>query len=317
MALACLAGHALRPIQQRPADVGGAALVLPVRDRRRTDGRTTSARPTTCPGFDGDPSRRDYHLPGFELQPDLAPGRLDDRRRLLERIESTRPTSSRGTLFSRHAATAYAMLERPAFRQALDLRTVPESHRERYGFTKFGQSLLLARRLVEVGIPLVTVNWDDDSKLDKVSPHWDTHHDNFGRLRDLLCPLFDRAFSAFLADLAARGLLDETLVVALGEFGRTPKIGQFTQNNMTQKTGRDHWPHAFTALLAGGGVRGGQVYGATTRNGGYVHDRPVTPADLAATLLTGLGIDPRQHYHDQFQQIEQPLCEGTPLTDLG
>src|SRR5438105_2884863 len=127
-----------------------------------------------------------------------------------------------------------------------------------------GQSLLLARRLVEAGVSLITVNWQDETKIDGVNTCWDTHQNNFAKLKDLLCPLFDQAFPAFVEDLHARGLLDTTLVVALGEFGRTPKLGQFTQSSNTQKSGRDHWPHGFTALLAGGGVRGGQVYGAST-----------------------------------------------------
>ena len=117
---------------------------------------------------------------------------------------------------------------------------------------------------------LVTVNWQDETKIDGVNTCWDTHQNNFAKLKDLLCPLFDQAFPAFIEDLHQRGLLETTLVVAVGEFGRTPKLGQFTQSTNTQKTGRDHWPHAFTALLAGGGVRGGQVYGATTSDGGYV-----------------------------------------------
>ena len=119
--------------------------------------------------------------------------------------------------------------------------------------------------------------------------------------------------STFLADLDERGLLESTLVVALGEFGRSPKIGLVTQNGMTKKTGRDHWPHAFTALVAGGGVHGGQAFGATTRNGGYVADSPVTPADLAATIFQHLGIDPGTRYHDHFLQTRQPLTTGRPV----
>ena len=115
---------------------------------------------------------------------------------------------------------------------------------------------------------------------------------------------------------ADRGLLETTLVVATGEFGRTPKIGQIVQNGMTEKTGRDHWPHAFTVLLAGGGVRGGQVYGATDANGGYVKDKPVSPADLSATIFWHLGIDASQSYFDEFQRIEQQICEGRPIRDL-
>ena len=105
--------------------------------------------------------------------------------------------------------------------------------------------------------------------------------------------------------------------MAVGEFGRTPKLGQFSQSTNTQKTGRDHWPHAFTALLAGGGVRGGQVYGATTSDGGYVKDSPVTPADLTATVLHHLGIDHKQRYVDEFQHLENRLSEGRPVLGLG
>src|SRR5207248_8510832 len=146
---------------------------------------------------------------------------------------------------------------------------------------------------------------------------WDTHQDNFAKLKDLLCPVFDRAFSGFVADLHERGLLETTLVVALGEFGRTPKMGQFSQSSNTKKSGRDHWPHAFTALLAGGGVRGGQVYGATTRDGGFVSDKPVTPADLTATVLHHLGVDVAQQYQDEFQRLRHRLSAGKPVRDLG
>ncbi|MBC8115989.1 MAG: DUF1501 domain-containing protein, partial [Candidatus Saccharimonas sp.] len=200
---------------------------------------------------------------------------------------------------------------------AFDLHRESDSLRDRYGRTKFGQSLLAARRLVEAGVSLITVNWDDDSRFDKVSPHWDTHHQNFPKLRDGLCPPFDQSFSMFLEDLAARGLLDSTLVVACGEFGRSPRIGLITQNGMTEKTGRDHWPHAFTVLLAGGGVRGGQVYGATSSTGGFVADNPVTPADLSATILFHLGIDIHREYDDQFQRVPQRLGEGLPIRGLG
>src|SRR6185369_8517193 len=188
--------------------------------------------------------------------------------------------------------------------------------RERYGRTAVGQSLLLARRLVEAGVSLVTVNWDDDTKIDGVNTCWDTHQGNFAKLKDLLCPIFDRVFPAFINDLAERGLLETTLVVAVGEFGRTPKLGEFTQSANTKKSGRDHWPHAFTALVAGGGVRGGQVYGATTRTGGYVADKPVTPGDLTATVLHHLGIDHTLVYESEFQKLRHRLSDGEPIRDL-
>jgi uncharacterized protein (DUF1501 family) len=239
---------------------------------------------------------------------------------LLRRLESVAegPTSSAttGSAFRDHYATALSMINNAQAARAFELCHEPQPVRDHYGPSKFAQSLLLARRLVEAGIALVTVNWDDESRTDHVSPFWDTHHHNFPALRDRLAPRFDRAFAAFLDDMDDRGLLDSTLVVVTGEFGRTPRIGQRVQNAMTEKTGRDHWPHAFTVLLAGGGVRGGQVYGATNPIGAYVKDDPVTPADLAATILYHLGIDFRREYWDEFQQIPRRLSEGAPLSGL-
>jgi uncharacterized protein (DUF1501 family) len=239
-------------------------------------------------------------------------GRLRRRRRLLGRL----PARAGGHDFDRQRESVYGLLENQAS-TILDLRREPAAVRERYGLTTVGQSLLLARRLVEAGVSLVSVNWQDETKIDGVNTCWDTHQDNFAKLRDLLCPLFDRAFPAFIEDLAERGLLETTLVVAVGEFGRTPRLGQFTQSSNTRRTGRDHWPHAFTALLAGGGVRGGQVYGSTTSDGGFVRDRPVTPADLTATVLYHLGIDHRQVYEDEFQRLRRRLSDGAPVRDLG
>jgi uncharacterized protein (DUF1501 family) len=218
--------------------------------------------------------------------------------------------------FERHHERAYTLLENRAG-ELLDLDREPPSQRERYGSTMVGQSLLMARRLVEAGVPLVTVNWQDDTKIDGVNTCWDTHQDNFAKLTKLLCPMFDQAFTAFIADLDQRGLLETTLVVAVGEFGRTPYLGQFSQSNNTRKTGRDHWPSAFTALLAGGGVGGGQTYGETDRHAAFVKDKPVSPADLAATVFHHLGIDPRSTYTDELQKLQHRLSDGQPLLDLG
>jgi uncharacterized protein (DUF1501 family) len=168
---------------------------------------------------------------------------------------------------------------------------------------------------VEAGVPLVTVNWHDETVIDGANTCWDTHQDNFQKLKTLLCPMLDQAFPTFLEDLHDRGLLETTLVVAVGEFGRTPKLGQFTQSSNTRPTGRDHWPHAFTALVAGGGVRGGQVYGATNATAGYVVDKPVSPADLTATILSHLGVDLRKEYDDEFQRIRRRLSEGRVISD--
>jgi uncharacterized protein (DUF1501 family) len=263
----------------------------------------------------GDVARDDFALEGLSAQDDVSRDRLADRLTLLDRLQP----DPGGTATEAHDLNRRVAAELIGSRagEALDLRREPPAVREAYGRTAVGQSLLLARRLVEAGVSLFTVNWHDETTVDGVNTCWDTHQGNFAKLRTLLCPLFDRAFPAFVEDLHRRGLLETTLVVAVGEFGRTPRLGQFTQSSNTRKTGRDHWPHAFTAILAGGGVRGGQVYGATTRDGGYVADRPVTPADLTATVLHHLGIDPALDYLDDFQHLRNRLSDGQPVRGLG
>jgi hypothetical protein len=269
----------------------------------------------------GDPSAAGWTVPGLKLPEVVSLERFAARRKLLGELDRFASAIDRSALTSdelrRNYTAAFDTVERSQSTRAFELDEEPQAVRERYGLTRFGQSLLLARRLIEDGVSLITVNWDDGSRTDKVSPFWDTHHQNFKKLAHGLCPLFDQAYSAFVEDLHTRGLLDTTLVVATGEFGRTPRIGTVTQNGMTEKTGRDHWPHAFTVLLAGGGVRGGQVYGATNKTGGYVADRAVSPADLTATMLQHLGVDPSLHYYDHFQRVEQRICEGNPIAGLG
>ncbi len=269
----------------------------------------------------GDPRDEQFRVPGIRLAEDMPVDRVVARRELLRQLEASLPASleAEPTVehFARHVDTAFSLLGDERASTAFEIGRERPQVRQRYGDTKFGQSLVLARRLVEAGVSLVTVNWDDETRSDKVSPFWDTHNHNFTALKNRLAPRFDQSFSALLEDLDQRGLLETTLVVVTGEFGRTPKIGQIVQNGMTEKTGRDHWPHAFTVLLAGGGVRGGHVYGATDKNGAFVHDRPVTPADLAATILHHLGIDFSRQYHDQFQQIPQRLSTGQVIKDLG
>ena len=258
-----------------------------------------------------------FRLEGLAIQDDMPWERLSSRRDLLATIEAHRANQSAKVIssFAHQKQQAYSLLENRVY-SVLDVTQETAHTRDQYGSSAVGQSLLMARRLVEAGIPLVTVNWEDETKTDNINTCWDTHQANFPKLKNLLCPIFDQAFPAFINDLADRGLLETTLVVAVGEFGRTPRIGQFTQSANTDSGGRDHWPNAFTALLAGGGVRGGQVYGSTTSNGGYVVSQPVTPADMIATIMHHLGIDTSIEYDDEFQRMRRRLCEGEPVTDL-
>lgn len=189
-----------------------------------------------------------------------------------------------------HRRRAFELLASPASREAFNLAREPQAVRDRYGASQLGQSCLLARRLVEAGVPMVTV-------YSAGNRDWDTHGRNFFHLRETLLPPTDQAVAALLEDLAGRGMLDETLVVWMGDMGRTPRI-----NNAA---GRDHWSFCYSILLAGGGVRGGQVFGSSDRSAAYPSTNPVSPADVAATIYHCLGIDPRAHVTDQ---------QGRPLT---
>ena len=198
-------------------------------------------------------------------------------------------------------ARAFDLLTSPAVRQAFSLESEPVELRERFGHTPFGQGCLLARRLVERGAGLVTVNWERDDAF------WDTHANNFTDLRNKLLPNFDRGLSALLTDLRERGLLDETLVVVLGEFGRTPQINK--------NAGRDHWAPCNSVVLAGAGIQAGTVYGASDRIAAYPAQHPVRPEDLAATLYHLLGIDSRQLIHDA-EGRPHTLSAGEPVWPL-
>jgi hypothetical protein len=186
-------------------------------------------------------------------------------------------------------------------RKACELDREAPQARDRYGRNSFGQACLLARRLIEAGVSLVTVNWARDDA------YWDTHKDNFQDLKDKLLPPFDLGFSALIEDLEQRGLLDETLVVCLGEFGRTPKINA--------AAGRDHWASCFSVLFAGGGIRGGQVYGMSDRLAAYPTDGAVTPSVLAATIFSALGVDPHLEIRDRVGRPYR-ISTGEPLAQL-
>lgn len=212
-------------------------------------------------------------------------------------LQSTRTTQE----FGAYQQKAYELLTSSDAREAFELSHEKAELRDRYGRTPFGQALLLARRLVERRVGLITVNWARDDAF------WDTHASNFKSLKESLLPPFDLGFSALLEDLSVRGLLEETLVVCLSEFGRTPKING--------QAGRDHWAACNSVILAGGGIRGGQVYGASDHHAAYPTTTPVSPADLSATIYHALGIDVRREIRDQFGR-PTGLSYGQPLLQL-
>jgi hypothetical protein len=240
-----------------------------------------------------DPSKPDFQVPGVSLPTDITPVRLDNRLSLLEQVNQGLDAVDRSgavARFDHRKRQAFELLRAGQARQAFAIDKEPPAVRDRYGRNRWGQSVLLARRLVEAGVALVQVNWTRLPGDTDDSPAWDTHNKNAQRLKNNLMPPMDLAYSALLEDLAERGLLDQTLVVWAGEFGRTPKINP--------GGGRDHWGHVFSATLAGGGVRGGQVIGASDRLGARPREGRIQPQDLTATLFHCLGLDPHAEIHD-------------------
>jgi hypothetical protein len=225
-------------------------------------------------------------IPGLQLLDGLTPARLADRQLLLGELDRVRrgAESSAGH-WDGLCRQAYALLAAPAARQAFDLSRETAQARESYGHTAFGQSCLLGRRLVEAGVPYVQVNWSQ--YVEVFYPFsdygWDTHADNFGLLADWHCPLLDRVLATLLDDLEQRGLLRTTLVVCMGEFGRTPQINSIGS--------RDHWHQCYFSLWAGGGVQPGRAVGESDRRGEFPATAPITPAMVGTTMLELAGID--------------------------
>jgi hypothetical protein len=234
----------------------------------------------------------------------LDPERLAGRRSLLDglRRDLDRPGHDvSGDILDRRTREAFDLLLSSRARAAFRLEAEPEPVRRRYGESPFGQGVLLARRLVEAGVRLVQVNWYRGANEPPANPCWDSHTNESARLKDVLVPPTDQAYSALIEDLAARGLLDETLVVCMAEFGRSPRLDG--------AGGRNHWGHCFSIALAGGGIRGGQVHGSSDRLGAYPRDGRVRPEDLASTLFHCLGHRPDTEYLDPLGR-PQPITRG-------
>ena len=249
----------------------------------------------------GDPNNAKFTVRDVALPPEITVERFDRRRTLLQaldgtfkRFEGTGVQASRDTFYHR----AYDMISSPQAKKAFNIAQEPDKMRDRYGRTTFGQSCLLARRLVEAGVRFITVSMGG----------WDTHSDNFKQLREHLLGPLDDGYSALLEDLHQRGLLDSTLVVWMGEFGRTPQINQLA--------GRDHWPDTGCVLFSGAGLKGGQAIGATDAEGGKPVDRKVAPEDVATTIYQKLGIDSQKQYMTPQNRPVKIISGGEPIKEL-
>ena len=275
----------------------------------------------------GDPSAKKYRIPGLKFPKGGSRERLNARRSLLETLDRNQDqTAEAFSNLGTHYEKAFTLLASNDTRNAFNLSDEPESLRIRYGMPdrddrsvearKFGglphlgQCMLTARRLIESGVRLVTVC--TGRRIDQT---WDTHRQHYPLLKRSILPYVDRAFSALLEDMSDRGLLDETLVIAMGEFGRTPKLGQVTSGAGATPVGRDHWPYCYSMMMAGAGVQAGALYGKSDRYAAYPAEKPCTPEDIAATIYHALGLEPESRIYDPLNRPHS-LALGDPILDI-
>ncbi|MCA9192942.1 MAG: DUF1501 domain-containing protein [Planctomycetales bacterium] len=258
-----------------------------------------------------DPNQPDFRVPDIRLPMEISPSRLSQRQALRslfnQQFRAAHSDSHKVQQWTNWQSKAIDLLQAGEAQAAFALDNESPTTRERYGRNRFGQSVLLARRLVESGVTFVQVNWTRWEDDENVAPAWDTHAKHSQRLKTALMPPMDQAYSALLADLEQRGLLEETLVVWMGEFGRSPKINA--------AGGRDHWGHVFSVALAGGGVRGGCVYGRSDRQAGFPLEGRVEPQDLAATVFHCLGFHPETLMNDPFGR-PLAISTGNPIAAI-
>ncbi|MGI8966273.1 MAG: DUF1501 domain-containing protein [Limisphaerales bacterium] len=253
-----------------------------------------------------DPSKKDFKVPDLLPPAEIGEARLQRRKELREVVDATVKNfeaSPSATLMDNNFASAYRLMTSAKARQAFDLTKEPQKVRDRYGMTRFGQCCLLARRLVEAGVRFVTIN-TFITVFDEIT--WDTHGSkpftSIQGMKEIVAPMYDQGYSALLEDLFQRGLLDNTMVCNLAEFGRTPKINP--------AGGRDHWPNCWTVYFAGGGIKGGRVVGKSDEIGAYPTERPVKPNEIVATIYKSLGLDLETH-------LPGPQARPFPLVDFG
>jgi hypothetical protein len=255
----------------------------------------------------GDPNDPGFRMQALSMRDDITPGRLVSRRELLETLNRGRNASATNEAkdFRDQQDIAFQLLTSGKMVDAFDIHRETDEVRERYGRNKFGQSLLLSRRLIEAGVPIVQATMG-------IVQTWDTHVDNWGRLKNTLLPQLDQGLAALTDDLLATGLLEQTLVIVMGEFGRTPKVSTLPGQTIP---GRDHWAHAYSGLFAGAGVQGGQVIGQTDAQAAYPITRSWSPADVCSTVFNSLGVEHDVSIVDPIQRPHH-LLNGNVISPL-
>src|SRR5438552_3577975 len=267
--------------------------------------------------FYQDPNK-EIKLDDLTMRKEVSKERLQRRATLLKTIESQMPDMEKAVekyALDSYYKKAFDLVSSGRARNAFDLKQEPDKMRDRYGRHTFGQGLLLSRRLIEAGTRFVQMNWPAVANGDPKVDAWDTHAANFGPLREIHCPKLDSGLSALLEDMDQRGLLKETLVIAVGEFGRSPRLGVSTSGNSNSPDGRDHWPYCYTALMAGAGIQRGALYGKSDATASSPKEKPVHPADLLATVYFALGLDPDMEIRNHLNQPRE-LVKGTPVMGL-
>src|SRR4051794_37331026 len=258
------------------------------------------------------------NLSDLALRSDVPRERMERRANLLQKVNNAMPEIEKAV--SANAIDSYYqkaldLVISGKARDAFDLEKEPKELREKYGKHTFGQGLLMARRLIEAGTRFVQMNWPAVANGNPAVDAFDTHAANFGPLKNIHCPKLDSGLSSLLEDMDSRGLLSETIVVAIGEFGRAPRLGVSTSGNSNSKDGRDHWPYCYTCLVAGAGVTRGVVYGSSDATGSAPKDKPVHPIQLLATIYHALGIDPNTIVYNHLNQPRE-LIKAEPVFDL-
>jgi hypothetical protein len=267
--------------------------------------------------FYQDPNK-DISLDDLTLRKDVSKDRLTRRAKLLDQVNAAMPEMEKavqGYALDRYYERAFDLILSGRAREAFDLSKEDEKVRDRYGRHTFGQGCLLARRLIEAGTRFVQMNWPSVANGDPNTDAWDTHAANFGPLRNLHCPKLDSGLSSLLEDLDQRGMLKDTLVVAVGEFGRSPRLGVSTSGNSNSPDGRDHWPYCYTGLIAGAGIRRGALYGKSDATASSPAENPVHPIQLLATIYHAMGINPHTIVHNHLNQPRE-LVQAEPIPAL-